>query len=558
MSTQTTTYTRDFTTETYPPLGLGLLWLGKETGKYPQFGIDANGLYLNDQDAAATFGVAFIPLTYRHRKQGYTAQATFMLNVTDTTKDALFGILVGSTSDQSKVYLVQYSLVAQQLKITERDYGAGTWTDLATSSTTYAVSNNVDYVVKVTITYDDATQTLTVSATLEDTSGTVLLDVPATSITGAYPAFGLRLGSGYAQTGYVYVKGYTITYDGAPDTTLPELQPLLDPDLNTFDWVGAPMLVWWEDANGQWSPYNPTDGLLYVVVRQHGEASNVGDRIDMYKINGDPRDPASYVFVKTVFDRSQLGWSYLEEFNLLVKNDGTYIALVAGGTTGYAIHRLVSTDGGTTWTDEGVKINGKHNHIYVESDGTIIIAWWDLASTQVNFSKSTDLGVTFTQLGALTGYKNASLHKNGDKYLVLANVISATDNTYYIQHLTDLFETADFNTFTKLQTVAQGQSDAPLTGYHDGFFYTEILPYNGYLYAIGETAIVDHDPDDDLNDQEQRHLVALVSALAEIITITPPTTPPPSTGGGSSLWWIIIIIIILLILGALAVEEQNP
>jgi len=531
-----TQYTRNFTQESYPPKGIGLLYLRARSGQSHELGIDpTNGLYFRDMDTEGMgFDLAFIPMFYRHKKQGFTASVNFIPNMDDPTKDHGFGIVIGATNDQKKVYLARYTKGAGTLQIRERDFPSEVWNTLAESTSTYDITNATEYVFEVTVTYDEATGTLTVSAYLKDTSGTTLLSLENVQITGALPLFGIYVATGGLATGYIYCKSYTVTYDGDPDTTMPDLRPILDPDQLTYDWVGFPSIVWWEDSEGKWSYRNPSDGYIYVTVRLHGEASGTGDRIDMYRIKGDPRDPNNWEFVKTVFERSPLGWTYLEEFNLLVRNDGTYIAFVAGGSS-WGIHRLTSTDGGSTWTDEGVKFSdSKYNHIWVDPDGTIYLAYSPVPTAEVRFVKSTDLGQTWTQLGTLSGYRDPSLFKVGSKFYIMATVVINTDNANYKQHRLDLFETTDFQTITQVKTIVNPDSEAPYTAFHDGFFYTEFIEYNNNLYAMGEVYIVDRDLDDDFNDQTQRHLAILYDPVIEIASHFVITNYPSSISGTPS------------------------
>lgn len=504
-----TTYTEDFTVKTYPLVGYGIFYIDKSSGFYPNFGIDTNGLYVEDLSTTEYSVVAFVPLVRRHRKQGYTATVTFMPSPNDATRDYAYGIVVGSTSVQDKVYTIEYTNIDTSLKIRERDITTGTVTDLSSVQLSATPAVNTDYIIEASIVFDSTTTIVTVSATLKDVNGNVLAQLQNVQIQNVYPAFAVLAGLGGGQTGRIYIKNYTITYDGDVDITMPDLTAIMSPDFMSYDWVGAPMLVFWQGNDGQWYSYNPSDGCIYVAVRWHGEVSGTGDKIDMYKICGDPRNPASWQYVKTILTRDQLGWNLLEECNLLVRNDGTYIAFVAGGITNYAVHRLTSTDGGTTWTDEGVIINGKHNKIWVEPDGTIYMTWWDMTNTIVHISKSTDLGVTWVEIGQLQNYQLATIFKLNNKFYLLASVTGNTNNLTYIEHKLDLYETVDFTNFTFVKNIYNAFTDAVFTVYRNMGGYSEAINYNGSIIVIFEGTWVDRDIDDDFNDQIERHIMVL-------------------------------------------------
>jgi len=511
----TTTYTRNFTQETYPPRGLGLIYYKKKSGVYPELGIDPTyGLYMYDNYGAQNIHVVWMFLHHRHRKQGYTASGRFRFNVSSVSDEAQFGFAVGALSDQTKMYVVYYSLKNHEIRVEERDFVNDT-TNILASQGSYSAQNQTEYIFEVTVTYDEATGTITVDAALKDTAGTVLISLTGVS-TAALPIFGIYLASGWSQTGYVYCKEVTVTYDGDPDTSLPELAGLLFPDLMIFDWVGCPNLVFWQSATGSWYPYNPDDGYTYVVVRLHGEESNTGDRIDMYKIVGDPRDPTNWQFVKTVFSRNQLGWELLEEFNLLVKNDGTYIAFAAGGSGLYAIYRLISTDGGATWTvDKKIfSEKDKNNSIWVEHNGIIYMAHGD--DQNIYFHKSTDLGITWTLLGQVAGRKASICKVSEGKYYVAIGEVLSTDNANYFRMKTTLYETADFSALTKVRDLVVAVDDYPWTVYAMGFIYTCMVMYGVNIIMLGETGLQDRDVDDGFVDQRQRHLAALIDPVGEV------------------------------------------
>ena len=281
------------------------------------------------------------------------------------------------------------------------------------------------------------------------------------------------------------------------------------------------MLVWHQHSDGKFYPYTE-DGAIEVCVRLHGEASDTGDEIWLYRITGDPRDKANWSKVGVVFKRADLGWSVLEEFNLIKYNDGTWIAFAAGGSS-WQIHRLRSTDGGATWEDLGVLFDGKMNHIYVEEDGTIIMIWKPSGVDYLQISRSTDQGATWEDISQISGWGNGCIHKYNGKYVLYTSKVYETDDKYYKHHKGARWESTDLINWELVESdIFMPQLHRTI--YHNGFYYCEWLPWDGKLWLVGEGSVIDLDPTEtNITDQAQRHTCVAYDPIYE-----PPPPPPPS------------------------------
>ncbi|NOZ31438.1 MAG: hypothetical protein GXO68_05800, partial [Crenarchaeota archaeon] len=193
-----TRYTRDFTVETWPPRGIYVKYLNKGAGYYPSFGCDVNGCYMDDTSTTYAVGVVFQPV-FPHVEQGYTASVVFNPQLASVTLDYSFGVAFGGT--ESTIVFVEYSNGASALRIVEKDIPGGVSTVLA-SVTVTAISLNQDYTFEVDVTYDSASVVVTVTATLKDSTGSIVGTI--TGSYSGYPLFGMTMGSGAGQSGRIY------------------------------------------------------------------------------------------------------------------------------------------------------------------------------------------------------------------------------------------------------------------------------------------------------------------------------------------------------------------
>ncbi|RLG74810.1 MAG: hypothetical protein DRO23_05680, partial [Thermoprotei archaeon] len=497
-----TSYDKDFTIETFPVAGLTCIYIRKSAGYYPTLGIDSNGLYIEDTDTEYFINIGLIPIL-PHKLQGFEAKGTFMHNLSDLTVSNNAGFVIGGSSDRDKIYIVHYAVKTQTLKIRYYSYSADAFTTVAETTETYAIGNNVPYKIKVVISYDDVNKQATVSAYLLDENENVLLSLENVSITDFYPVFGIYLKTGITSTGKIWCKEYTVTFDGSPN--LDKMESVLSPDYFDFDWIGAPNLVWFQHSDGLWYPYNE-NGERFITVRLHGEASGTGDRIDMYKVE-DFFDKTKWTFVQTVFSRDQLGWSVLEEFQLFVKNDGTWIAITSGGDV-YHPHIIESTDNGESWTDKKTLTEyEKFHNAFVEPDGTIYFT--TRGDGTVYVLKTTDFFETYTEIYSTTDYGMLIIYKYNNTWKILARKIESTDNATYWQLRTDLLETTDWTTVNFVKTYFIGDLDCKFTVYENGINHNCMVEINGTLYVVAEMVVIDRDIDDDFTDQRQKHVTVL-------------------------------------------------
>ncbi len=510
----TYTYTYEFTE--YPPPSWALVYSvwGSYTDYPTSMGVSPDGLYVEDGSTSIDVRLVF---TYAlpHANQSYTAEVWFKPNVTDVSKDFKVTIAVGGDQTATKMYVAGYASLDATLKVWYYDYPNSAVNTVATGTGTYTLSNNQWYRLWVNVTWTGSGITVTVE--LRNATGTTLLNLAGVELSGVYPIVGVGIWMGSGQVGKIYVKNATITFSGEPN--LPEMKPILDPDYLTYDWVGAPSRVFFQHSDGKFYPY-AENGTVYVTVRWHGESSGTGDKIDLYKIVGDPRERGNWHLVKTIVTRSQLGWSRLEECNLIILNNGTWVAFVTGGST-WAVHRFVSNDGGSTWTDEGAIINGKENHIWVEENGTIFMSWWNMSAPGVHISRSDDLGKTWNEISQLPDYRMASILKYNGVYYILASKVVESDSANYVRWRVDLYKSVDMRNFDFDRTVLVPYPETPFTLYMNGMKYQEVLLYRtktaDYIIMVGEQFVVDHDANDDFNDQTQKHLVAVAEPIMSFL-----------------------------------------
>ena len=522
------------TFESWPPLGWSVVYAHTTSLSYTylDFGVGAYGLYVNDTSNTEAYKIC-ITRSYPFANTSYTAEGWFRPYVDDITKDFTMGFTIGGTSNASKIYFTGYRGSTNQLEVRVRDFTGDTITTLASSASTYAIQNDTWYIVNTTVTWTGSG--IEVDVYLKNSTGNTLLTLENVALNDVFPIFGLALWIGSGQTGSLFCKNVTVTYFGSKN--VPELVPIIDPDMETYDWVGAPMKVFYEHSDGNFYPYDE-DGDIHITVRWHGESSGTGDATEMFKINGDPRD-GNWTSEGIICTRSQLGWSYYEEFNLIILNNGTWIGFAAGGTTAWYIHRLVSNDQGSTWTDKGTLfgIQAKENHIWVDQNGTIYMTCREIGSGDlVRIYKSNDLGVTWELVSTWSGYYKAALYKYGGVFYVLATnrTLSADPNNNYRNFVTDLYTSTNLVDFTFVKNVFQRREDLPFTLYQNGFTYANIILYNQYLLVVAEGNLIDHDPNDDINDQTQRHVIVMYDPVESFVTPSVNTSIPGTLTVGYS------------------------
>jgi len=494
------------------PLGYALVYRTK--GESVEFGSDDVGYYISKSGTAG--GVSgILSRALPHKQQSYTASVKFRFSVTDITLNAAAGVVVGGNTAANKFVAVKFSTVDKTLKLAEWDYEAGSSTTLAETTETYTPSNNTDYILEVTVTPSNGG--ITVDAALKDTTGNTLLSLSG-SASGHNPIFGLSWVFGLSQTGKIYFVEATINFTEEPNVY--KVSVVKSPDMNIYDYAGCPRLVFFEHPDGSWKPYHPVDGYPRVVLRWHDEAGDAGKKIMMYKIVGDPRDPASWVGEGQVFDRDQLGWESVEEFCLLWRKNDTWIAL-AGGLKGgtWSIYRLISDDLGVTWTEDKVLKSGhKHINIWVDEGGLIHALYNTTPPSDIIYGQSLDLGETLNDIRTFSGYSHGSIYCAGDKYIVALHTPVESDGAYYSRAHYDIFETIDFNTLTKIaENIFQPIQELPFTLYMNGGGYSALLRYNNSIFLAAEMSVIDHDPDDTFQDQKQRHTAVYQDPVAEYV-----------------------------------------
>ncbi len=499
----TTSYNFDFTAE--KPHGVGVIFvisripadIGWQVGE---------GLYITDKNSSK-YNVMYT-FALPHTGQSYTADYVFECEVADTGATFAFTAAIASTNTADKLYFV--AVKTSGLEVECRNFTNALTYTLASTGNAIMLQNNVEYRLYVEVTYGAGV--VSVYATLYDASDTAL-DSISTSISDAYPICGAGASFGATQTGTIYIKSATISFTGEPNVLT--LKGLLDPyiDYDTdYDWIGAPMRVWYQHSDGKFYPYDESN-VSHVVFRVHGEASGTGDRADMYKIVGDPRNPSSYVFEKTVFERAAVGWDLFEEFNLIILNNGTWIAFAAGGAE-YSLHRLISNDGGLTWVVQGTILSGKLNHLWIEEDGTLIMCKAELSVDTIQVMKSTDLGKTWTQIASIDGYRCGSIYKVGDTYYLVASHVATTDSNNYAWHEAAIYTSTDLLQWDYQYTLCESVEELSFTLYQGAIGYPELIYYNNAVYLLSEWSLVDHHEADVFNDQKQRHVAALGEVFA--------------------------------------------
>jgi len=494
------------------PLGYALVyWVKNES---VEFGSDDIGYYVSKSGTAGNV-TGFLSRALPHKLQSYTASMKFRFSVSDITLNVVAGIVVGGNSAANKFVAVKFLAHTGELAIDEYDYVAGSTSNIAKTTETYTPSNNTDYILEVTVTPTNGG--ISIDAALKNTAGDTLLSLSG-SASGHNPIFGLFWSFGLSQTGKIYFIEATINFTEEPNVY--EVNVVMSPDMNIYDYAGCPRLVFFEHPDGRWRPYHPVDGYPRVCLRWHDEAGDAGKKIMMYKIVGDPRDPANWVGEGQVFDRAQLGWASVEEFCLLWRKDDTWIAL-AGGLKGdtWSIYRLTSSDRGVTWTEDKVLASGhKHINIWVDEGGLIHALYNTTPVGDVKYGQSLDLGETLSEVRTFSGYSHGSIYYAGDKYIVALHTPVESDGAYYSRAHYDIFETIDFNTLTKIaENIFQPIPELPFTLYMNGGGYSALLRYNNSIFLVAEMSVIDHDPDDTFQDQKQRHTAVYHDPVATYV-----------------------------------------
>ena len=292
-------------------LPLGYAFIYRVKNESVELGSDDVGFYISKSGTNGNVA-GFLPRALPHKQQSYTASMKFRFNVDMSAGNVGAGIVVGGNTDANKFVMVRYIKANDRMQLTEWDYEAGSTSVITESTETFTPESDTDYILEVTVTPSNGG--IAVDAALKNTAGDTLLSLSG-SASGHYPIFGLYWEFGTAQTGKIYFVEATINFTEEPNVY--KISVVKSPDMNIYDYAGCPRLVFFEHPDGTWKPYHPVDGYPRVVLRWHDEAGNAGKKIMMYKIVGDPRDPANWVGEGQVFDRDQLGWDSVEEFCLL-------------------------------------------------------------------------------------------------------------------------------------------------------------------------------------------------------------------------------------------------
>jgi len=490
-----------------PLEGWSLQYILKESGVYPSIDVIEKGWKIY-RSASGSFRMALVA-PYQHRLQSYRAILYFERN-----GSASVGVVVGATD--FNFYFV-FVTGDGYLKIQKQPIG-GTAEDLATSSEPVTLNDDYEYKIVVDVDYSPETNTLDVSAELKD-GDTVLADVgyciPLES--GMEPITGVVV---FPPTGtYVVLKQFLVDYDEPPNIPWSYITSPVFPD---FDWIGAPKTAYFEHDDGKFYPWDE-DGKVWVTLRTHDEAGGAGKEVWLYRIDGDPRDLNNWIRVEKLLDREDLGWSVLEESILVKFKDGTEKLFIAGGAGTYYLYRLRRTEAGweveKQWDDRyepvGVTIDGKF--VYKREGGASV------AGTD-EFYVSDDWGDTAQEIGEiLTNPRKASMKELRDGYVLIystkhESVNSVAENS--------TLRKAYFNRNWELQSEQElpVQYRVPHTIYRTITAYVDMIPWNGRYYICCEGYDIDHDTDDAINDQRQRHVIVHNEPQDEVYPAPPQPT----------------------------------
>jgi len=473
-----------------PLEGYSLQYMQKDSGIYPQIELVTDGWRIT-RTVTGAFRMALMA-PYPHREQNFTAILYFK-----KAGNASCGI-VAAASD-NKFYYALYNSYRSTLQIVEHSIGSNP-TILAETSDTYTIEDNVQYHIRVEV-YADETD-ITISAKLLDEQGTVLLEVAYTIARegGVEPVAGIAVATPVDTE--VVLCEFLVTYSGDPNIPW---SYILSPDQPDFDWIGAPKTVYFEHSDGKFYPWDE-DGKVWVTIRTHDEAGDAGKEVWLYRIDGDPRVRSNWVKVEKLLDREDLGWSVLEESILVKFKDGTEKLFIAGGAGTYYLYRLRRTETGweveKQWDDRyepvGVTFDGKF--IYKREGGA------SAAGTN-EFYVSDDWGDTAQEIGEiLTNPRKVSMKELKDKYvLIYSTVHESVDNLAENSTIRKAYFTKDWQLLSDEELAVQYR--VPHTIYRTIAAYIDLIPWNGNYYICCEGYDIDHDTDDDINDQRQRHVI---------------------------------------------------
>ncbi|RLC86000.1 MAG: hypothetical protein DRJ03_10105 [Chloroflexi bacterium] len=281
-----------------------------------------------------------------------------------------------------------------------------------------------------------------------------------------------------------------------------------------------------------------------MTVRWHGEFKSpnstgidtdedgTGEVIDLYKSNDKGE---TWVFVKQLFNRTEMGWDKMERAGLIILPNGTWLCYVAADTdaTGWRVVLIKSNDNGDTWTVVSTQltpIGTKYPHPYLLDNGTLLLAYGYFSGSETHYlNKSSDY-IDFSSSVAVfpSGWYCVSFTKASDEYYYIVHhtKYSNDDLRGEIPLVPQLSRTKDFKSYeTVNETIIDLGPYGSLT--MGGLQYSTPIEINGKIYIFAETKATDHDGKEiNITDKTQRHLVRLKDPVTTIIIPTVNTSIP--------------------------------
>lgn len=471
---------------------------------------------------------------------------SFKFNVGDQTAGHFAGVMfaVGLESNGSNAYMyvagVDNDSATKKFRILRLQLSDRTFTELASTPITNQIPNGQEFSIHVE--FDP--QSGSVTAVLDDGAGNQY-QLTAT-VQNASPLFGIWHNLGLNQTGSICALRYNVSFSGEPNVL--GVTAVFGPDYNdNFDWFGVVGHVWWERDDGAFDIVNPQDGCQYVIARDHEEvnpnAEETGVNYHMLRICGDPRDKNNWHHVRRVMSRDQLNAHWMEEFELFVFRDGTWLGV---GTIEQHSRVVVSTDQGQTWTALGVLTDENGNqlnkriHLFpYDPHNTIITVGHVGAPPEYIEVYRGDLyqirngNLTVQHVAHIDGVNELAIYPdpNGG-YLAYAwarenmpDVIGGYRYRIYRAHLS-----SDLQNLTLGEQILPDDEYlmAPVWWHGIGHTVFAVVPNQDgtrTLLAGGELVGRDYDPDDDPNDDEETHSGTTWYELGTVQPVQAPARP---------------------------------
>ena len=511
----------------------------KQAGWYPRSELGQDGLCTSQVDTTKGGHAVYVP-ALPHKGQDFSATVSFKFNVTDQTVGHFAGVLVAVASDASALYVVGVDNDSATLKfrLLRLNLSDRTFTEIA-STPIQQIPNNQEFTIHVEY------QNGSITAVLSD--GTNQYQLTGT-IQGAVPLFGIWHNMSPNQGGSVCTTRYTVSFNGQPNVT--PIVAAFGPDYNdNYDWFGNVGHVWWERDDGVFDLINPNDGCQYFTVRDHEEvnpnAEETGVNVHLVRVCGDPRDPNNWEYVRRIFSRDQVNAHWLEEFELYVFRDGTWLAI---GTVESFARVLVSNDQGQTWNvlgqlqDQNGNTLNKRIHGFPYNPQQTIFTVGHVGQppeyVDIYIGNIYDIrngNLTVQHVSHIDGVNELAIYpSNEGDYIALGwarenapEVLGGFRYRLYAARLSN-----DLQTLTLGQQILPDDEYILAPAWYWGIGHTlfAVLQNNDgtrTLFAAGELIGRDLDPDDDTNDDEETHTGMVVYELG---TANPPQ--PPSSGGG--------------------------